>query len=147
MASSFWVCPNGLWCDISCMCFMSSKVLLEMLYVKFASNELLFGVKAHWGLNKGSLRAHWVLSVFMYNVLQKMLSKCVSEWTFSALPKSEGFVPGRSPGPKYRQQVAREQVARQRTRPRPTSPRGAPGAFGPFAFGKRPTSSPQAHPA
>ena len=69
----------------------------------------------------------------MYNVLQKMLSKCVSEWTFSALPKSEGFVPGRSPGPKYRQQVAREQVARQRTRPRPTSPRGAPGAFGPFA--------------
>ena len=83
----------------------------------------------------------------MYHVLQKMLSKCVSEWTFSALPKSEGFVPGRSPGPKYRQQVAREQVARQRTRPRPTSPRGAPGAFGPFAFGKRPTSSPQAHAA
>ena len=87
MASSFWVCPNGLWCDISCMCFMSSKVLLEMLYVKFASNDMLFGVKAHWGLNKGSFRAHWVLSVFMYNVLQKMLSKCVSEWTFSALPK------------------------------------------------------------
>ena len=26
---------------------MSSKVLLEMLYVKFASNDMLFGVKAH----------------------------------------------------------------------------------------------------
>ena len=39
---------------------------------------------------------------------------------FQALPKSEGFVPGRSPGPKYRQQrctakVARQQVASERS--------------------------------